>query len=150
MYVGGLIQRIEIPEEEVSCAPQRTVVLPIKYKSMGAAMGTCSALAGAGEYLRLDTFQDWVEFYSLYRANPAIDKYCGHDGRWRLWLPYEGFSAEKGGEPGTFNVTHYRIELSANLCEVSRCLDLAQTLVYKHIKRWVALRIYANQTASRL
>ena len=140
MYVGGLIKRIEIPEEEVSCAPQRTVVLPIKYKSMGAAMGTCSALAGAGEYLRLDTFQDWVEFYSLYRANPAIDKYCGHDGRWRLWLPYEGFSAEKGGEPGTFNVTHYRIELSTKVRKdfttEEKASTRAQGLALSHLKHY--------------
>ena len=117
---GGLIQKIQIDEEELNCPAKRTIVLPIKYRSVHDAMGTCQSMAEKGKYLSLDTFEDWLELRHLYLNNPAIQKYCGHAGRFLLWLPYEGFAVAKGGKPGTYNMTHYDSTTPYNMTEAWR------------------------------
>ena len=114
---GTLTQKIAIPEEEVNCNPKRTIVLPIKFKKADDAMRTCNSLAGAGEYLNIDSFEDWENFYDLYKNNSAIPKYCKHDGRYRLWLPFEVNVVEKKNRD---NVTHYKSTLPYNMTEAWR------------------------------
>ena len=117
-HIGGsLTQRIVIPEEEVNCDPKRTVILPIKYRKADDAIGICYSLAGTGEHLRIDTFEDWVDFYHLYKNNSAIQKYCDHDGRYRFWLPYEVNVQKKGSRD---NMTHYKSTLTYNMTEAWR------------------------------
>ena len=119
---GNLTHKIVIPEEEVNCDPKRTVILPIKYRNADDAMGICNSLAGSGEYLSIDTFEDWVDFYHLYKNNSAIQKYCDHDGRYRFWLPYEVNVVDKNkkDEIRRNNVTYYKSTITYNMTEAWR------------------------------
>ena len=67
----------------------RTVVLPIRYRTIDDATGICEALGEKGDFLKpFENYDEWLKFRNIYMQNPAIEKYCNHGGRYILWLPY--------------------------------------------------------------
>lgn len=68
----------------------RTLVLPIRYRTIEDAMGICEALGETGDFLKpFENYDEWLNFRNIYINNPAIEKYCDHGGRYMLWLPYQ-------------------------------------------------------------
>ena len=69
-------------------------------------MGLCQALGDDGSYLRQFTdFKDYVQFYNAVLANPAMQRYCDHGGRYMMWLPYQGWADVTDD---AVNVTYYK------------------------------------------
>ena len=104
---GTLIKNLEISSQEINCASRlnwinhknmiiaiinkiRTLVLPIRYRTIEDAMGICEALGETGDFLKpFENYEEWLNFRNIYINNPAIEKYCDHGGRYMLWLPYQ-------------------------------------------------------------
>ena len=102
---GRLIHTVTIDEHEVDCV-NRTLLVPIRYRTMEDAMRICESIGERGNFLRafLD-YTDYVKFYNLTLANPAMRRYCAHGGRYMLWLPYRGWADIT--DPAV-NVTYYK------------------------------------------
>ena len=102
---GTLIQKIEISENDISCGG-RTLLLPIRYRTIEDAMGMCEALGERGDFLKpFEDYDEYYQFYQKYLKNPAIQKYCDNGGRYMLWLPYQGWADVTDDE---VNVTYYK------------------------------------------
>ena len=102
---GSLIKRIQMSETEVRCIPRldiwswnkliyvnvlRTLLVPIRYKTIHDAMSICESLGEKGDFLKpFESYSEWVNFYDLYKNSQAVEKYCDHGGRYMLWLPYQ-------------------------------------------------------------
>ena len=68
----------------------RTLLVPIRYRTIESAMGICESLGEKGDFLKpFSSYSEWVIFYDMYKKSPAIEKYCDHGGRYMLWLPYQ-------------------------------------------------------------
>ena len=92
-------------DQTLSCF-LRTLLVPTRYRTSWDAMGLCQALGDDGSYLRQFTdYKDYVKFYNAVLANPAMQKYCDHGGRYMMWLPYQGWSEVTDNQ---VNVTYYK------------------------------------------
>ena len=103
---GTLIHKISISQDEIGCSFGRNVLVPIRYRTIEDATEVCTALGEKGNALaQFQSLSDYETFYHSYLANPAIQNYCGHGGRYILWLPYQGW---KDVTDDQVNVTYYK------------------------------------------
>lgn len=103
---GTLIERVDVPEEEIACL-NRTVFIPIRYQKMEEAMEICEILGEEGDYLKpFDNFDEYKKLYKYFKSDPTMLKHCAHGGRHFFWLPYQENTPREAGEPS--NVTFYK------------------------------------------
>ena len=107
---GSLIRQIEVEEKEISCS-NRTLLVPVRFRTHQEAMGICQQLGG--KYLEsFPHFARYLSFYSLVRSSPAMERHCKHGGRFMMWLPYLGW-ADLSQPP--LNLTHYGTSLPLSM-----------------------------------
>ena len=59
----------------------RTLLLPIRYRTITDALSVCEALGEKGDFLKpFSSFEEWSKFYNRVKNSPAMDTYCDHGG----------------------------------------------------------------------
>lgn len=82
---GTLIKPVTISEESIVCE-NRTLLLPIRYRTISDALSVCEALGEKGDFLKqFSSFAEWQKFYNHVLDSPAMNKYCKHGGRYMMW-----------------------------------------------------------------
>ena len=100
---GTLIKKITLSETDILCN-DRTLLVPVRYRTFNDAMTVCEQLGEIGLYDKVTmfclfhilgsfldpftNFQEYEALYNAYKKNPAMNAFCSHGNRYMLWLPF--------------------------------------------------------------